>query len=156
MPHYDMRILYSSAVAQDLWHDLSRKERMFLLHHCEVQRNVFKFHRQLFLSPFSVAYLTSLIQKDAKGAFSWVPAGGEAGKGGAGEPYHQSAHPLLFDPLCLFLLLPFSVGMPSCHGFRKLLDLSGHRAMVLLKIFCMLQNAIQVFLKDPKRGEENT
>lgn len=75
MPHYDMRILYSSAVAQDLWHDLSWKERMFLLHHCEVQRNVFKFHRQHFLSPFSVAYLTSLIQKDAKGACSWVPAG---------------------------------------------------------------------------------
>lgn len=69
------------------------------------------------------------------------------------RPYHQPPHPLLLDPLRLFFLLPFRVGMPGGHCFGKLLDLASHRPMILLKVFCMLQNTVQVFLKEPQQGE---
>lgn len=104
--------------------------------HMKVRGHGHTSGKQLLLSPSTRAYLTLPIQ-DARGAFSRAS-------------HHQSAHPLLFDPLCLFLLLPLGVGVPRCHRFGKLLDLPGHRTMVLLEIFRMLQNAVQVFLKDPK------
>lgn len=69
-------------------------------------------------------------------------------------PYHQPPHSLLLNPLRLFLLLPFGVGVPGGHCFGKLLDLASHRPMIFLEVFCMLQNTVQVFLKDPQQGEE--
>lgn len=72
---------------------------------------------------------------------------------GVGAAYHQPSHSLLLDPLRLLLLLPFGVSMPSRHCFGQLLDLPSHRPVVFLKIFCMLQNTVQVFLKDTREGE---
>lgn len=71
-----------------------------------------------------------------------------------GPPYHQSPHSLLLDTLCLLLLFPFRVGVPRRHGFGQLLDLASHGAVVFLKVFRMLQNAVQVFLQDPEMGRK--
>jgi hypothetical protein len=45
--------------------------------------------------------------------------------------------------------------MPSRHCFGELLDLPGHRPVIFLKIFCMLQNTVQVFLKDTQERERD-
>lgn len=125
--------------------------------HCPGKR-MFELHRHEVKETQSSIWWAAFPFSFYCGLFNIPRTGGGDGVGGVGEerrafsrvPYHQSAHSLLLDPLGLFLLLPFGVGVPRGHCFGKLLDLPGHRAMVLLKIFCMLQNTVQVFLKDPK------
>lgn len=67
--------------------------------------------------------------------------------------YHQSPHSLLLNAFVLFFLLSLCVGVVRGYSFGQLLDLSSYRAMVFLKIFGMLEDAIQIFLKQNKKSE---
>lgn len=62
--------------------------------------------------------------------------------------YHQSPHPLLLNAFVLFLLLTLRVSVVCSHSFGQLLHLSSDGAMVLLKVFGMLEDAVQIFLKE--------
>lgn len=56
--------------------------------------------------------------------------------------YHEPPHSLFLNALILFLLLPFSVGVVGGHGFGQLLHFAGDGAVVLLKVFGVLQDAV--------------
>lgn len=60
--------------------------------------------------------------------------------------YHQPPHPLLLDALVFLLLLPFSVGVICGHSFGQLLDFACDGPVVLLEIFGVLQDAVEVLL----------
>lgn len=66
-------------------------------------------------------------------------------------PHHQPPHSLLLNALILFFLFTLRVGMVSGHSFGKLLELSCHGAMVLLKILCMLEDTVEIFLEKKKK-----
>ena len=54
--------------------------------------------------------------------------------------YHESAKPLLLNPLLFFLLLSFNHGMVAHHGFVQARDPYHVVPMELLEVTCMLQN----------------
>lgn len=66
--------------------------------------------------------------------------------------YHESPHPLR-----LLLLLPLRVGVPGGDGPGELLDFARHGAVVLLKVFGVLKDAVQIFLgqKEEKRTRDS-
>lgn len=61
--------------------------------------------------------------------------------------YHKPPHPLFLNALILFLLLPLSVSVVGGHGFGQFLHFACDRAMVLLEVFGVLQDAVEVLLR---------
>lgn len=67
--------------------------------------------------------------------------------------YHKPPHPLFFNTLILFLLLPFSVGMVRGHSFCQFLHFACDGAVVLFEVFGVLQDAVEVLLRLGSMGE---
>lgn len=67
--------------------------------------------------------------------------------------YHQASHSLFLDALVLFLLLALSVGVVCGHSFGQFLDLRGDGPMVLLEVFGVLQDAVEIFLQSNESWE---
>lgn len=67
--------------------------------------------------------------------------------------YHQPPHSLLLNALVLLLLLPLGVGVVGGHGFGQLLHLDRDGAVVLLEVFGVLQDAVEVLLKAQRSNE---
>ena len=65
--------------------------------------------------------------------------------------YHESPHSLLLNPLLLLILLPLCVRVPGGDGFGQLQDLAWDRAVELLEVLSMLQDAVQVLLERQKK-----
>lgn len=70
--------------------------------------------------------------------------------------YHEPPHPLFLNTLILLLLLPLGVGVVSSHSFGQFLDFACDRTVVLLEVFGVLEDAVEVLLclnwmKDRKR-----
>ncbi len=61
--------------------------------------------------------------------------------------HHQPSHSLLLYTLILLLLLSLSVGVVRGYGFGQLLHLCGDRAMIFLKVLCMLKDAVEILLR---------
>ena len=61
--------------------------------------------------------------------------------------YHKTSHTLLFNSFLFFLLFTFSIGMIGHHGLIQFTNLNGHISVEFFEILSMLQNSIQIFLK---------